>query len=430
LQRFERPPFLSLPATSLVSVGAGLWFRIGSGTACCANLLSADGGILDVTWHRHLSRIAKRYRERLTCRYPIGIDIGQRHVYAAQIEDERNGLMVKGLFQRAIGEAPDASPDWDKEITASLTQIRKSRQFRGKGAVVSLPSSDMLNFPIRIAIDPERDVEEAIVEEAKNHLPYPVSEAILDYPSLVQVASGKSELYRATVVSVHRDTLERYERIFQHAGLVLEAVDFNALALFRLYRRRYPESAGVFALALIGRNRTMLSVISGEEILGHRNIHWGVQTLADKLMVNFGHLKGLENTRLLLERYGLSHHRFNGEDELDGSSAGADQIDTMRAVSQVITPLVEELVHEFHKMFSYIRSETASVFIDTLYLYGDAAGVCRLDSFLSDRLGIPTALIDPLSDGTFKMNGASGQAVNGSVYALALGLAARRIPWL
>jgi Tfp pilus assembly PilM family ATPase len=133
---------------------------------------------------------------------------------------------------------------------------------------------------------------------------------------------------------------------------------------------------------------------------------------------------------LLLERYGLSHHRFNGEDELDGSSAGADQIDTKRAVSQVITPLVDELVHEFHKMFSYIRSETASILIDKLCLYGAAGGVFRLDRFLSHHLGIPTVLIDPVSDGTLKMNGASDGGLDGSLYALALGLAARRIPWL
>jgi type IV pilus assembly protein PilM len=334
------------------------------------------------------------------------------------------------LFQRAIGEAPDASPDWDKEITASLTQIRKSRQFRGKGAVVSLPSSDMLNFPIRIAVDPDRDVEEAIVEEAKKHLPYPVSEAIIDYPSLVQVSSGKSGAYRATVVSVHRATLERYERIFRNAGLVLEAVDFNASALFRLYCRRQPEPTGEVALALIGRTETVLSVFSDGEILGHRSINWGLQTLGDKLMINFGHFKGAENTRSLLERYGLAYHYFNPRGGEEGSTASADQIDTMRAVAQVITPLVEELVHEFYKTFSYIRSEATSILINKMCLYGAAAGVRRLDIFLAERLGLTTELIDPLSDGTLKMNRASADGVDGSLYALALGLAARRIPWL
>ena len=384
---------------------------------------------MDVTWP-HLGRIAKRYRERLTCRYPIGIDIGQRHIYAAQLETDPKGLAIKGLFHRTVGEHPAASPDWDRDITASLTQIRKSRRFRGKGVVVSLPSSDTLNFPLRIAVDPERDVEEAIVEEARKHLPYPISEAILDYPSLVQVSSGKSELYRATVVSVHRNTLERYDRIFRHAGLVLEAVDFNASALVRLFRRRHPEPTGVVALALIGRNQTMLSVISEEEILGHRNIDWGVQALADKIMVNFSHSKGIENTRSLLERYGLVYHYFNTEGGKEGSAAGADQIDTMRAVSQVIAPLVEELVHEFHKMFSYIKSGATSVFINKICLYGAAASIPRLDLFLFERLGITTELIDPLADGTLKMNGASDGGLDGSFHALALGLAARRIPWL
>jgi type IV pilus assembly protein PilM len=385
---------------------------------------------LDVTWHHHLSRVAKRYRERLTCRYPIGIDIGHCHIYAAQLEADPKGLAIKGLFHGSVGEVPAASSDRDREITASLTQIRKNRRFQGKAAVVSLPSSDTLNFPIRLAIDPERDVEEAIVEEARNHLPYPVSEAIIDYPSLVQVSSGTPDIYRVTVVSVHRDTLARYERVFRHAGLVLEAVDFNASALLRLYRRRHPQPTGVVALALIGRTRTMLSVISGEEILGHRNIDWGVQVLADKLMINFGHSKGIENTRSLLERYGFAYHRFNGGGAKEESAEGPEQSDTMRAVSQVITPLVEELVHEFHKMFSYIRSETASILIDKLCLYGAAGGVFRLDRFLSHRLGIPTVLIDPLSDGTLKMNGASNGGLDASLYALALGLAARRIPWL
>jgi Tfp pilus assembly PilM family ATPase len=184
------------------------------------------------------------------------------------------------------------------------------------------------------------------------------------------------------------------------------------------------------ALALIGQTETMLSVFSGEEILGHRSINWGAQTLADKLRINFGHSKGIENTRLLLERYGLAYHYFNTRCGKEGSAANADQINTMRAVAQVITPLVEELVYEFHKTFSYIRAEAASVPIHRMCLYGAAARVCRLDLFLLERLGITTELIDPLAAGSLMMNRASAAGVEGSLYALALGLAARRVPWL
>jgi len=368
--------------------------------------------------------------KRLTERYPIGIDIGHHNIYAAQFKAKRGGLVIKDLFHQAVGEESAEASDRNGDIVTSLTRIRKNRRFRGRGAIVSLPTQDTLNFPVRIAIDSDRDLEEAIVEEASNHLPYPLSEAILDYPSLVRASSGKEDEYRATVVSVHRDTLERYESLFRQAGLVLEAVDFNVSSLFRLYRRCHPKPSGALAMALIGQTRTMLSVITTEDILGHRNFDWGVQALADKLIVNLKHLKGIENTRFLLDKYGLSHHRSDGGDEEKQPSTDPDRTDTARAVSQVIKPLMEELVYEFHKMFSYVRSEAPKTFIDKICLYGAAADICGLERYLSRRLGMPAMLTNPLSDGALKLNGGSGTVADGSLYALALGLAARRIPWL
>lgn len=105
--------------------------------------------------------------------YPIAIDIGNRAIHAAQFRKTRKGFEIRCL---AYGEliAPDsAKPVGMDDLFISLKTIAGNRKFRGRRAVVHLPAQNIHAFPVHFQTAGRETVEEALVGEAREHLPFP-----------------------------------------------------------------------------------------------------------------------------------------------------------------------------------------------------------------------------------------------------------------
>ena len=102
----------------------------------------------------------------------------------------------------------------------------------------------------------------------------------------------------------------------------------------------------------------------------------------------------------------------------------------MGSVSQLVTPQVAAFVHEVHSVAGYVRSRTASIAFEGVFLYGDGASIRGLAPYIQEELGIQTKAVDPFQVIDVSNKCASpGSTSNGS-FALALGLALRRHAWL
>ena len=92
--------------------------------------------------------------------------------------------------------------------------------------------------------------------------------------------------------------------------------------------------------------------------------------------------------------------------------------------------LFEELVDEFHKIIGYVRSEDTNIVFEGLYLYGQGILIRNLDGYIEKRIGIRTKTVNALevlelSEGSFPPDFSEYAS-----FALALGLAMRKVTWL
>ena len=106
--------------------------------------------------------------------YPIGIDLGEQNIYALQLKQSRQGATIRGLVHGDLQEAPQDTSHADDALASLLEEVRKSGQFSGKRAVVHLPPRNIHSFPISFQVGTTETVEEAIVRESKEHLPFPL----------------------------------------------------------------------------------------------------------------------------------------------------------------------------------------------------------------------------------------------------------------
>ncbi len=358
--------------------------------------------------------------------YPIGIDICDQHLCAAQLRPVRQGFSVRGLFRRHL-EEPEEGSHIPGEILLALKEIKKSKAFHGKRVVMHLDPKSVFRFPIRFQINGDESLEEAILRESRGYLPFPLEEAILDYPSLVPPSPGEGKPYRAMIVAVRREEIRKYVSLLKQAGLVLEAVDFALSSLIRLHNCFVPATENPVLLCNIGETKSMLAVVTADSMLAQRYVSWGIGTLVQKILASFRLGDQAGKGVGLLQEYGLLHEDRQGEHRQADDPDGKEQEEVARAIYQILSPQVEELILELHKTIGYVRSEGWNAPVEGVYLYGHSSSVRYLNDFMEKRLNLPVRVMDPISRMVLADDGILPDKSQGAPFGLALGLAMRRL---
>ncbi len=354
--------------------------------------------------------------------YPIGIDMDDRCVTAAQYRKTRHGISLRELACQPLTSS--ASED-DGELVAALKSVRSSGSFKGRRVVVNIPFQDLSVFPVQFLLGERDDPEEAILREAVKFLPYPLEEAILDYPSFTNQAGTCT----ATVVAVHRQVMTRWLGIMKSAGLTAEVMEFSFSSLLRLHRGLFPNDGRAELLCHIGRTRSLLAVANGEELLCFSETPWGIEPLSNKIRTQLELPNAAAEAATLLKDYGLAYSERAAltKNTPDGSSQ--DSLDMYRVIFQIIAPTVDEFMNECHRTIGYLLSLQDQAVFGKIYLYGLSDRISHLDRYLEKQTGIPTESVDALENLGYAKENSPSCFPEGISSVLALGLAMREVSW-
>jgi len=365
--------------------------------------------------------------------YPIAIDIGERHVFATQLQETRRGIKVRDLFHQQLHYSQPDSDEGDEALVQACRAVAGHSAFKGKKAAILLPSRHINSFPLTFEVGRSESVEDAIVRECRKLISFPLEEAVIDYPSIVEEPADEKRRFRASIVAAHRDQVNRHIRLVKRAGLRVEAVDFDLLALLRLHRYLFSLKEDPIIFCNIGYQRSLMAIVTHNRILAQRNTHWGTQGLLSRLETNFEFSGKSDQAAAMLSKYGLRYERFlasaAGQPEKKKEASGDDQ-GIFRTVFQILTPHLDVLIHEFYQTIGYVRSELPSARFDELFLYGQAGAINSLAPYLESRINIPVTCINPMLKLTLSDSAALADASKGAPFALALGLAIRKVTWL
>ncbi len=361
--------------------------------------------------------------------YPIGIDIHDQRIYAVQLKEDRKGIALRGLAKVRVEGGIGKATDNGDEVIAQLKTIAKNKAFRGKRVVIHLPSQFIYSFPLNIEVDQGDSVEAAIVQEAGKHLSFPIEDASIDYPAIETVPSGKVPKHKATVIATNMEHMRQMVLWLQQAGLTVEAVDASISSMIRLHHYLYKSDAGPVILCHVGYKQTLLAIVTEDRILVHHSVPWGIEILLDQLQENLELSR--EKALVYLKEYGLPYENRQNSQGPDSRTEGDETLENMvKEISQIITPYLEALIHEFHNVIGYVISAEADARSEAIFLYGHANFVRNLDDCLAGTLNIPTTLVNPMTNFTLPEENAFCGVSEAAPFSLALGLAMRKVPWL
>ena len=118
------------------------------------------------------------------------------------------------------------------------------------------------------------------------------------------------------------------------------------------------------------------------------------------------------------------------EIDADSPLVEAGKKDVLRCVYQILSPFIETLIYELHKIIGYVRSEEQLARFEGIYIYGQGAFINSLDRFLEKRLNIPARTVNLLesTSGLDRLISFENSEVH--PFAIAMGLAMRKVKWL
>ncbi|MGE5308307.1 MAG: type IV pilus assembly protein PilM [Deltaproteobacteria bacterium] len=249
------------------------------------------------------------------------------------------------------------------------------------------------------------ELKQALKFEAQKYMPFPVNEVNLDACILREDLPDNK--MRVLMAAVKKDYLDQRLKILASAGLTVNIVDIDSLALINAFNHNYAGEEKLkgktVALLNIGSATSNLNILENHAPSLSRDITIGgnnlTQRIADVFSLDFKSAEELKTT---------------------GDAQKAEKIAT------AIEPVVTKLAKEVRSSFDYYESRSVSS-VEKIYLSGGGSRDPGLKESLSSLIGIEVEHWDPLRKITVaegldpaKVKAASSQL------AVAIGLALRQ----
>jgi type IV pilus assembly protein PilM len=303
----------------------------------------------------------------------IGLDIGStsiRAVEATRIKD-RPHVTNFGYALLPDGAVVGGVVKDDKVVTAALRHLWTAQDFATKSVTLGVSHQQVIVREIEVSNLPAKDMLPSLPFQVRDVLPLPVDEALLDFYPLEN--PGKNETVRGLLIAAPKEAVINTVHAVERAGLHVAHVD---LACFAALRASAHLAHDVEAVVDIGAN--------GTNIVIHLD---GVPQIVRTVPRG-----GAEVTRAMAGRLGLSVAEAESLKCRVGLVNDAESAESAEVVAEAIRPLVNEI----RSSLNYYAASHPQQRVKRLALVGGAALLPGLADRLTDRLGVPAFLSDPL----------------------------------
>lgn len=283
----------------------------------------------------------------------LGVDIGTQAIKMVQLRTDDLFLETYGIVDLYEPITNQTKPETINATIDLLVNLTAKARVTTKRCALSLPNSAVFTSIIDMPKMSDEELEQAMRFEAKKYIPLPFEEVSLSWSIISEeVATGTIKLLLIAVPKQIRDT---YIKIFQLAGLDLEVIEIEALALIRSLVED-PNKNDV--IIDIGAKVTGINFIKQGLLQLTRNLNIGGDTITEKIAQTLN----LQITRAeqFKRDFGISSTDF---------------------LPEAVKPVLSSIQTELKQIIDLYK--THSVSVDRLILTGGGAQMPGLKEYFS-----------------------------------------------
>lgn len=314
---------------------------------------------------------------------PIGVDLGRRSVKLLQFNADFSRVVEAARWDLASdAEGADAEKR-QMALTDGVRQLCKTRNFRGRDAVLCLGGDQLFAQNIRVLRSGEAEVSRLVTQEAAARIPYSIAEAEIRYLETADIRQGEAAKREVVLLACHRPSLERQLKLVEDAGLKPVAVDVEPVAMLRCYAHQWRRDEDRQQRAMfvhVGQSNSVVVIAQGQSPLFVKYVDIGGRHFDQAVAT---HLDMTIDAAAMLRR----HNGDRRSEQQDPEIA--------RSVGQAIRPIVERLNNELSLCVRYHSVTFRGQPLSRLVLGGGEAST-YLTEYFSQSLDLPCHLGEPL----------------------------------
>jgi type IV pilus assembly protein PilM len=349
----------------------------------------------------------------------IGLDIGSHSIKLVGLK-----MTSKGPFLTCMG-MKEIPPNSDKEDVNTVAETLKSLLgevgLKTKKVSLTVSGSGIHFKRISIPLLPKAELKEAVRWEIKDHLPFPVETAQIDFHILNEYVEDNVKKLDLITVACPKHLVDRTLSIAERAGLQPIHLDVAPFALWNT----------LSAWDRIKKEETVALIDMGAEKTGIYIFKDGLLQFSREVTP-----AGADITKAIVEGIGsagepgrLYEQAENIKREIGITSESyqegiTDKSTSLSKISFLVRPVLERLAAEIGRSLDYYRSQFNEERIDRILLTGGGANLKNIVSYLANELRLPVEHFNPLKKILFDSKKIDAQLLDqvGSAFTIAVGL--------
>lgn len=308
----------------------------------------------------------------------LGIDISTAAVKLLELS--RTGARYKVESYSVAPLPQDAIIDKNianvEVIGEAIKAAFKQSGSRAKRACVAVAGSSVMTKIISMPASlSDAEMEEQIMVEADQYIPYSLDEVNLDF-EVQGTSKNNPDMLDVLLAASRRENIEDRVAALNHAGLKAVIVDVEAFAMenaFTLLADQLPDNIEnkTIAIADIGATMTALNILHNGKTIYTREQGFGGRQLTEEIQ----------------RRYGLSYE----EAGLAKKHGGLPD----NYINDVLEPFKKAMLQQIARSLQFFVSSSANRGIDGLILAGGCASIQGIEKLVERDLGIPSYIANP-----------------------------------
>lgn len=296
----------------------------------------------------------------------LGVDIGTSDIKIAQVtHGEQMNLDTYGIVNLSKHIGSLSGTQAITETANILKELCRQAEVTTKRCGTSLPNSAVFTSVIEMPAMSDKELSSAMEFEAKKYIPLPFSEVA---PSWTIVSKNPTNnTVNVLLTAVSRQLRESYLKIFELAGLELEFIDIEALALIRSLVGNEKKNSVIID---IGAKTTGINFVKDGYLHLTRNMNIGGDTITARVAqtMNINPIRAEQ----FKKDFGVSQTSF---------------------IPKAILPILEQIKNEAKQMIGIYQSNLVQT--NSIILSGGGSNIPGIVEYFED-LRIPVEVASPL----------------------------------
>ncbi len=304
----------------------------------------------------------------------VGVDIGSHAVKVCQLKkgDKTYSVVSLGSTILPEGAVDDGTLNEPEIVGAAIAELFKNLKIKKKKVGFSISGYSVIVKKVNLAVMDEQQMEEHILAEAEQYIPFDIKDVYLDFQDL-KTGTEENERTDVMLVAAKKDIVDDYLDMLDSIGLQATIVDVDGFALENTYEYNMPKTDNV-ALVDIGASKMNINIISGGMSMVARDIVVGSRQLTERIMNQFD----IEYEEA--EAVKLGHQ-----------PAG----DRQEELEDIFSTVCTQWVLEVKKAIDLYHNNYPDEPLVKLVLSGGGAKVAGLTEYLAQETGLNVELFNP-----------------------------------